>query len=198
MASIMRSRTPSRRPRASSGSRSATSSIDPLTSAKSTVTSLRSPSIAARVRRILSARWLGTAGEVVASRSSGPPSALPQASQKRAPAGKSRAQLGQRLASRAPHWRQKRESARFCSPHEEHCIESSVHSVGGYLASRPSPLLLEPRADLNYLSIRACGLVPHDGGERHGRAKGSPRRSARDRLRNVRRGTGVGYGHGRL
>jgi len=42
-------------------------------------------------------------GEAAASRSLGAPSAVPQPSQKRAPAGRSRAQLGQRLASRAPH-----------------------------------------------------------------------------------------------
>ena len=45
--------------RASSGSRSASSSIEPLRSAKSTVTCLRSPSRAALEVRIFSARCLG-------------------------------------------------------------------------------------------------------------------------------------------
>src|SRR5438309_302311 len=55
----MRSSSGSRILRASSGSRSASSSIEPLTSAKSTVTCLRSPSSAVREARIFSARCLG-------------------------------------------------------------------------------------------------------------------------------------------
>src|SRR5215470_16775948 len=55
----MCSRTESRILRASSGSRSARNSIDPLSSAKSTVTCLRSPSSARRDVRIFSARWRG-------------------------------------------------------------------------------------------------------------------------------------------
>src|SRR6266481_2071443 len=58
-ASIMCSRTGSRSLRASSGSRSASSSIDPLRSANRTVTCLRSPSKAALEVRIFSARCLG-------------------------------------------------------------------------------------------------------------------------------------------
>jgi hypothetical protein len=57
--SIMRSTTGSRILRASSGSRSASSSIEPFRSANSTVTCLRSPSRADLEVRILSARWLG-------------------------------------------------------------------------------------------------------------------------------------------
>src|SRR5438105_4456410 len=55
----MRSSTGSRMLRASSGSRSASSSIEPLRSANRTVTCLRSPSRAAREVRMRSARCLG-------------------------------------------------------------------------------------------------------------------------------------------
>jgi len=55
----MCSRTGSRSLRASSGSRSARSSIEPLRSAKSTVTCLRSPSRAAFEVRVFSARCFG-------------------------------------------------------------------------------------------------------------------------------------------
>ena len=58
-ASISRSSTRSRSLRASSGSRSARSSIEPLRSAKSTVTCLRSPSRAPPRDEDRSARWLG-------------------------------------------------------------------------------------------------------------------------------------------
>src|SRR5215467_4986763 len=65
-ASIIRSRTGSRILRASSGSRSASSSMEPLRSAKSTVTCLRSPSRALLEMRIFSARCAGVylSGEV--------------------------------------------------------------------------------------------------------------------------------------
>ena len=46
----------------SSGSVPWISSIEPLMSANSTVTCLRSPSSAPRLRRILSGKWLGPCG----------------------------------------------------------------------------------------------------------------------------------------
>src|SRR3989442_13046499 len=55
----MCARTGSRILRASSGSRSASSSIEPLRSANRTVTCFRSPSSADLAVRIRSARWLG-------------------------------------------------------------------------------------------------------------------------------------------
>src|SRR5207249_12280400 len=58
-ASIMSSRTGSSSLRASSGSRSPRSSIEPLRSAKRTVTCLRSPSRAVLEVRIFSARCFG-------------------------------------------------------------------------------------------------------------------------------------------
>ncbi len=58
-ASIIRSSTGSRIFRASSGSRSASSSVEPFMSANSTVTCLRSPSSAVFEVRIFSARCLG-------------------------------------------------------------------------------------------------------------------------------------------
>jgi len=58
-AAIMHSNTGSRSCRASSGSRSARSSIEPLRSANSTVTCFRSPASALREVKIFSARYAG-------------------------------------------------------------------------------------------------------------------------------------------
>jgi len=63
-------------PAQSSGSRPAWRSIEPDTSAKRTVTCLRSPSNARRSRRIFSARWSGGAGSAGACR--GPLNEVPQ------------------------------------------------------------------------------------------------------------------------
>src|SRR6059036_2413302 len=82
----MRSRTASSSRRASSGSRSARSSIEPLRSAKSTVTCLRSPTRVTPVVRIFSARCWGVyaCGEAAAA---APSSRFPHSLQKRAPPG---------------------------------------------------------------------------------------------------------------
>ncbi len=70
--------------RHSSGSRAADSCMDSLTSQNSTVTCLRSPSIAARELRICSARWLGV--YVLRSRT-GAPMRAPHSGQNFAPSG---------------------------------------------------------------------------------------------------------------
>src|SRR3990172_4370956 len=67
----MRVRTGSRSLRASSGSRSASSSIEPRMSANSTVTCLRSPSTAARDVRIRSARCRGVVAALFFPRARG-------------------------------------------------------------------------------------------------------------------------------
>src|SRR5260370_28496767 len=89
------------------------SSIEPFTSANSTVTCLRSPSNAAFDCRILSARCLGVYARGLRARSlvvrllvaAGPPSpsALPQSAQNFAPGALSELQFEQRFDSGLPH-----------------------------------------------------------------------------------------------
>src|SRR5713101_3478101 len=108
-ASIIRSSTGSRSLRASSGSRSASSSIEPFRSAKSTVTCLRSPSRAALEVRIASARCLGVyvSGEPKrAACSCGLPTGWAHAKQNLAAAGSGVPQFPQRERSGAAHSRQ--------------------------------------------------------------------------------------------
>src|SRR5262245_34937881 len=105
----MCSRTGSSIRRASSGSRSASSSIELLRSAKRTVTCLRSPSRALFEVRIFSARCLGVyaLGELKLSCPAvGPPTALPHSRQNLAPAGSSVPHWLHPSASRVPHSRQ--------------------------------------------------------------------------------------------
>src|SRR5215470_16664552 len=108
----MCSNTGSRILRASSGSRSASSSIEPLRSANSTVTCLRSPSRAALEVRIFSARCFGVYvwGEVKCGSVEGwaDPREVPQPLQNRLPAGLLCRQEGQDASSPAPHELQKR------------------------------------------------------------------------------------------
>src|SRR5262245_5619874 len=96
--------------RASSGSRSASSSIEPLRSANSTVTCLRSPSRAVREVRIFSARCRGVyvAGAGVrAGAGATTATTWPHCGQKRAPAGSS-APHALQPARLAPHPAQNR------------------------------------------------------------------------------------------
>src|SRR2546428_10671706 len=97
-ASIIRSSTGSRILRASSGSRSASNSLEPLRSAKSTVTCFRSPSSATRDVRIFSARWVGVWASGDVSRKLTPPARRrPHSRQNFAEAGLSWPQRGQRI-----------------------------------------------------------------------------------------------------
>src|SRR5262245_11866985 len=118
----MSSRTGSRILRASSGSRSASSSMDPLRSAKRTVTCLRSPSRAALEVRIFSARCLGVYASGAGKRAVAPVSSpripgyhswdtgVPHLLQNLEPAGSGLAQEAQVKTNRAPHARQKFDS----------------------------------------------------------------------------------------
>src|SRR5215813_8120872 len=109
----MRSSTGSRSLRASSGSRSASNSIDPLRSAKSTVTCLRSPSRAPLEVRIFSARCLGVYASGAGKRAVAPVSmetGAPHLLQNLEPAGSGLPQEAQVKTKRAPHARQKFDS----------------------------------------------------------------------------------------
>jgi hypothetical protein len=111
--------------RASSGSRSASSSIEPLRSAKRTVTCLRSPSRAAFEVRIFSARCFGVyacgesnregvLGTAVESR--------PHLRQNLAPERFGSPHPEQTDSRRAQHSSQKTPSAAFSCWHRGHCI----------------------------------------------------------------------------
>src|SRR5262249_39731808 len=111
--------------RASSGSRSASNSIEPFRSAKSTVTCLRSPSRAALEVRIFSARCLGVydSGEGVRGATAGSPvTGVPHLLQNREPAGSSVVQLEQVRLSRAPQPRQKFDPGGFSCWHWKHVM----------------------------------------------------------------------------
>src|SRR5262245_33454603 len=112
-ASIISSSTGSRSFRASSGSRSASNSIDPFRSAKRTVTCLRSPSSAAFEVRIFSARCLGVYASGAGERAVAPVSpetGAPHLLQNLEPAGSETPQEAQVKTKRAPHARQKFDS----------------------------------------------------------------------------------------
>src|SRR5712691_11684747 len=144
---MSRSRTGSRNRRASSGSRSARSSIDPLRSAKSTVTCLRSPSTALLEVRMRSARCLGVyvsgeaklgegaiGGGVGGAGGSGGAFAgaaigWPQPPQNFSPGSFVNPHARQVAASVAPHWAQNRRPSRFSVAHCRHFIRTSSPAV---------------------------------------------------------------------
>src|SRR5262249_56512901 len=106
----MCSSTGSRILRASSGSRSASNSIEPLRSAKRTVTCLRSPSSAALDVRIFSARCLGVYDSGDGARGAAAGSAVtgvPHLLQNREPGGNSALHEEQATLSRTPKRTQK-------------------------------------------------------------------------------------------
>src|SRR5262245_3874027 len=108
----MRASTGSSIRRASSGSRWASSSSEPFTSAYSTVTCFRSPSTAARWAAIFSARCGGvwTSGAAKRSATDASPAAIgwPHPPQKRAPGSRTKPQRGHADGSACPHSTQKR------------------------------------------------------------------------------------------
>src|SRR6266850_7872972 len=125
----MRSRTESSSLRASSGSRSASNSIEPLRSAKRTVTCLRSPSIATLEVRIFSAMCLGVYASGLAKRPAGSVvSAAPQDRQNFLPVVMGAPQLGQVASSRAPQSSQKRPPASFSVWQRGHLIREPPNS----------------------------------------------------------------------
>src|SRR5262252_1958315 len=124
----MCSRTGSRSLRVCSGSRSAMSSMELLRSAKSTVTCLRSPSMAGRAVRIFSARCRGVYASGEAKRGwvgRGVSTASPHCPQKRTPSTRSAPQLPHCRTRRAPHWVQKREASAFSHRHRGQCMATS-------------------------------------------------------------------------
>src|SRR6266478_920604 len=128
----MRSSTGSRSCRASSGSRSASNSIELLRSAKRTVTCLRSPSRALLEVRIFSARCLGvyvwgelnrgSTGLAVAI------SDLPQPPQNFSPPSFRKPHEGQVDANDSLHSPQKRRPSRFSARHRGQSISSALLS----------------------------------------------------------------------
>src|SRR5215831_2774 len=125
----MCSSTGSRILRASSGSRSASSSIEPLRSAKSTVTCFRSPSRAALEVRNFSARCLGVYASGEGARDVGAVSAavigVPHLLQNRDPEGSSVLHEEQVKLSRAPQPRQKFDPGGFTCWHLGHVMPAS-------------------------------------------------------------------------
>src|SRR5262245_20146129 len=127
-ACIIRSSTGSRSLRASSGSRSARSSIEPLTSAKRTVTCLRSPSMALFEVRIFSARCLGMYESGEAKRDCVPPPATgcAQAGQNFAVADSEVRHFEQTRSSGAPQPPQNLSCAAFSEWHRGHCMRGNL------------------------------------------------------------------------
>src|SRR5262245_19469199 len=127
-ASIISSSTGSRILRASSGSRSASSSIEPLRSANRTVTCLRSPSKAAFDMRIFSARCFGVYDSGDENTECAVPfgvasaSGVPHLLQKRDPMGSSVPHEAQVRARRVPQARQKLDPDGFSCWHRGHCM----------------------------------------------------------------------------
>src|SRR5438132_180975 len=134
-ASIIRSSTGSRILRASSGSRSASNSIEPLRSAKRTVTCLRSPSSEALEVRIFSARCLGVylCGEL--NRGSAGVGAkvsdLPQPPQNFSLPSFRKPHDRHAEAKESPHSPQNRRPSRFSMRHRGHCIAPLPRTWGG-------------------------------------------------------------------
>src|SRR5713101_6667937 len=114
--------------RASSGSRSCSSSVDPLISANSAVTVLRSASGAVEVPGCSAVTRISGGAERVrdergAAGSALPVRAAPQSPQNLDAGAFSAPHFGQRIASPLPHWEQNFLPARFSVSHLEQRIE---------------------------------------------------------------------------
>jgi hypothetical protein len=118
----------------SSGSRSASSSIEPLRSAKRTVTCLRSPSSAALEVRIFSARCFGVydCGELDfgSARGVDGTSDLPQPPQNLSLPSFRKPHDGHVEAKDSPHSPQKRRPSRFSAWHRGHCMPGPPSKLG--------------------------------------------------------------------
>src|SRR5215813_12394428 len=138
-ASIIRSSTGSRSFRASSGSRSASNSIEPLRSAKSTVTCLRSPSSATLEVRIFSARCLGVyvSGERDVVDEIPWISDAPHSPQNFCSGGFDAPQERQTAARRAPHSPQNFWLGAFSCSHRKHFILWLVRPRGSRCPRSP-------------------------------------------------------------
>src|SRR5438445_9643686 len=131
----MRASTGSRIFRASSGSRAASSSIEPLRSAKRTVTCLRSPSSEALEVRVFSAGCLGVClgGELNrgAAGVGAKVSDLPQPPQNFSLPSFRKSHDRHAEANESPHSLQKRRPSRFSARHRGHCIAPLPRAWGG-------------------------------------------------------------------
>src|SRR5215469_18348164 len=113
--------------RASSGSSSLISSVEPLMSAKSAVTVLRSPSMADKASACSGVMRISFAVEDAIADESGPgraiaASAVPQSAQNLALAEVSVPHFGQRIGSGLPHSAQNRLPDKLSAPHFEQRI----------------------------------------------------------------------------
>src|ERR1700675_553363 len=124
--------------RASSGSSSCINSVEPLMSANSAVTVLRSPSSFSGSGASLT-RTVGVSNFFAAA-AAGPPSAVPHSPQKRLPAGLSALHFGQRFASGAPQ------------------------SPQNFLPGGFSALQLEQRIRLSQKAARSSYIIQRRGG----------------------------------
>ncbi len=144
----MCARTGSRILRASSGSRSASSSIEPLRSANRTVTCFRSPSSAAFAVRIRAARCFGVyasgdaGGDAIAAPAGVTRS--PHSRQNFADAGSSVRQFEQLTTRRAPHSRQNFACAGFSWRHAGHCTGPYPCQRGASWVATSSPYRTSP------------------------------------------------------
>src|SRR5215469_12025718 len=143
--------------RASSGSRSSISSVEPLMSANRAVTVLRSPSrfsaTALSITRIdESFGFLGEAADG--------PSDAPHSPQKRLPAGLSEPHFGQRLASGAPQSPQNFLPTGFSPPHFEQ--RTTPPSAGGILRQYRYKALARTRATVDGPAWLHGGRLGHN------------------------------------
>ncbi len=125
-------------PAQSSAPRPAARSIEPVTSAKRTVTCLRSPSSARRSRRIFSARCSGVAGRATAPPGA-TPSDAPHPPQNRSPGplvAPQRAQVSVIVSRAMPHSAQNFRPAQLAVPQPGQRL-SLIHSP------QPPPLTIE-------------------------------------------------------
>ena len=116
--------------RISSGSMRSAIAVEPTTSAKSTVTSLRSPSSAARVARMRAARCAGVYDDGAGGggrrrRTHARAAAIAEA----ASSGSAAPHARQARASAAPQPRQNRASSRFSLPQRLHCTPAFYVAV---------------------------------------------------------------------
>src|SRR5215470_15214094 len=190
-ASIIRSSTGSRSFWASSGSRSASNSIEPLRSAKSTVTCLRSPSSAAFEFRMRSARCLGVyvSGEVkrrvVGSADTElDPAGWAHSEQKLAVGESCAPQLTHARARGAAHSSQNFAPGRLSWRHREHFIRTPL-ATGGR----------KPGLSSGRTLARASGRVNTDASMRKSSTR--PRQVGRvdTRPQQIRRADAVGAWH---
>src|SRR5271166_2177491 len=150
--------------RASSGSKSCSSSVEPLISANSAVTVLRSPS---RISSELASAVRRTGGFFVSAGFPAmiPVSELPQRPQKFSSGSLTAPQLGQFVARVAPHPAQKSRPSRFSRPHFVQRIAATFPQADGQVSRLGSSIhRLEPRqrCDRRQLrTIKSIGLLQY-------------------------------------